>query len=171
MEAGQFRCFHSRKVRIFRRIETHMTDTSASGSTGETRTGEISTADTGERAVKPAILLGLKNRCPACGKGKLFVRFLKATPSCSSCGADMTLHAADDLPPYLSILVTGHIVVALMLEAETAFQPSVLFHMIAWPLMTLVLSLAFIQPLKGGVIGLQWAYRMHGFGPGGGNHQ
>lgn len=143
-----------------------MTDTSAT----DTSATAASTADTADRPLKPAILLGLKNRCPACGKGKLFTRFLKATPSCSSCGADMTLHAADDLPPYLSILVTGHIVVPLMLEAETSLQPSMLFHMITWPLVTLVLSIAFIQPLKGGVIGLQWAYRMHGFGSGG-QHQ
>lgn len=148
-----------------------MTDTSL-GNTGTGNTGiaDATAADTAERPLKPAILLGLKNRCPACGNGRLFARFLKATPSCTSCGADMTLHAADDLPPYLSILLTGHIVVPLMLEAETAFQPSMTFHMITWPLLTLALSLAFIQPLKGGVIGLQWAYRMHGFGPGG-QHQ
>jgi len=33
--------------------------------------------------------------------------------------------------------------------------------------MTLVLALGLLQPIKGGVIGLQWAYRMHGFGTGG----
>lgn len=127
--------------------------------------------ETSERPLKQAILHGLKNRCPACGKGKLFVRFLKATPSCSSCGADMTLHSADDLPPYLSILVTGHVIVPLVLEVENVFHPSMLFHLITWPLMTLLLSLALIQPFKGGVIGLQWAYRLHGFGPHGSNHQ
>lgn|SRR5690606_8841397 len=129
-----------------------------------------SATDTTERSLKTAIQRGLLNRCPACGEGRLFARFLKSTPSCSSCGADMTHHAADDLPPYLSILLTGHIVVPLMLYAETAWQPSMLFHMIAWPALTLALSLAFIQPLKGGVIGLQWANRMHGFGTGG-QHQ
>jgi uncharacterized protein (DUF983 family) len=30
--------------------------------------------------------------------------------------------------------------------------------------MTLILSLALLQPVKGAVVGLQWALRMHGFG-------
>lgn len=128
-------------------------------------------ADTAERPLKEAMLRGFRNRCPACGKGRLFARFLKATPSCSSCGQDMTLHAADDLPPYLSIIVTGHIVVPLVLEVETAFHPSMAFHMITWPLLTLILATALIQPFKGAVIGLQWAYRLHGFGSKGSNHQ
>ena len=128
-------------------------------------------AETAERPLKPAMLRGFRNRCPACGEGRLFARFLKATPACGSCGEDMTRHAADDLPPYLSIIVTGHVVVPLVLEAEMAFQPSMTFHMITWPLVTLVMATALIQPFKGAVIGLQWAYRMHGFGSGGSNHQ
>ncbi|MCH8686063.1 DUF983 domain-containing protein [Pedomonas mirosovicensis] len=129
-----------------------------------------STKDAAERPLKPALLRGFLGRCPACGKGRLFARFLKATPACASCGADMTLHAADDLPPYLSIIATGHVVVTILLEVESAFHPSMAFHMITWPLVTLVMATALIQPFKGAVIGLQWAYRMHGFGSGG-QHQ
>ena len=29
--------------------------------------------------------------------------------------------------------------------------------------LTLVLSLVLLQPVKGAVVGLQWAFRMHGF--------
>ena len=29
--------------------------------------------------------------------------------------------------------------------------------------MTLLMALWLIQPIKGGVVGLQWAFRMHGF--------
>ena len=128
-------------------------------------------ADTAERPLKEAMLRGFRNRCPACGKGRLFARFLKATPACDFCGEDMTRHSADDLPPYLSIIVTGHVVVPIVLEVEMAYHPSMAFHMITWPLVTLIMAGALIQPFKGAVIGLQWAFRMHGFGSGNANHQ
>jgi len=37
-------------------------------------------------------------------------------------------------------------------------------HLAIWTPMTVLLALATIQPIKGAVIGLQWAARMHGFG-------
>jgi len=33
-----------------------------------------------------------------------------------------------------------------------------------WLPLALGLSLALLQPVKGAVVGLQWAFRMHGFG-------
>jgi uncharacterized protein (DUF983 family) len=35
--------------------------------------------------------------------------------------------------------------------------------MTLWPLLTIVLALAFLPPIKGAVIGWQYASRMHGF--------
>ena len=37
-------------------------------------------------------------------------------------------------------------------------------HLAIWMPITIFGSLALMQPVKGGVIGLQWALRMHGFG-------
>ena len=37
-------------------------------------------------------------------------------------------------------------------------------HLALWIPVTIVLALALIPPIKGIVIGLQWANRMHGFG-------
>lgn len=120
--------------------------------------------DQTHRPAKPAMLRGLLNRCPSCGEGKLFARFLKPTASCSACGSDWTGHAADDFPPYLSIFLTGHIVIPAMLEVEMAYHPSMMTHVLIWPALTLVLALGFLQPLKGAVVAYQWANRMHGFG-------
>ncbi|HKH34772.1 MAG TPA: DUF983 domain-containing protein, partial [Beijerinckiaceae bacterium] len=48
---------------------------------------------------------GLVGRCPACGQGRLFGRFLKVCDECPSCGAELHHHRANDLPPYLVILI------------------------------------------------------------------
>ena len=37
-------------------------------------------------------------------------------------------------------------------------------HMVVWPVLTIALSVLLMQPVKGAVVGLQWAVRMHGFG-------
>lgn len=122
------------------------------------------TGDTdNDRNMRSAIAHGLHGRCPACGQGKLFNGFLQIVPHCSVCGEALHHHRADDLPPYIVITIVGHIIVTLILIVETFFDVGVVAQMIMWPLLTLVLSLVLMRPVKGGVIGYQWALRMHGF--------
>ena len=120
-----------------------------------------------ERPIALSIGRGLLMRCPHCGKGQLFARFLKSVDQCAACGeAFEAHHRADDLPPYLTIFIVGHLIVALFLAVERTTELSLLTHFLIWVPLTLVLSLALMQPLKGATIGLQWAMRMHGFGEG-----
>ena len=37
-------------------------------------------------------------------------------------------------------------------------------HLAVWVPLTLIMALGLLQPIKGAVIGLQWANYMHGFG-------
>jgi uncharacterized protein (DUF983 family) len=110
-----------------------------------------------------AIKRGLRGRCPRCGQGKLFRAFLKTSDACSVCGQDFSHHRADDLPAYLVIVVVGHIVVPAGLWIETNYSPSVLLQLALYLPFTLVSSVLLLQPVKGAVVGLQWAFRMHGF--------
>lgn len=120
--------------------------------------------DDAPRPVAASMWRGAKSRCPSCGKGSLFRRFLKVTDQCPACGAEMYHHRADDLPAYLVIFVVGHIVIPALLVVEIAYAPPVWMHMTGWSALVIALSLALIQPIKGAVVGLQWALRMHGFG-------
>ncbi|HUG62221.1 MAG TPA: DUF983 domain-containing protein, partial [Methylomirabilota bacterium] len=133
--------------------------------TAETWTNTPAPADTPpRRALWPSIRRGLLGRCPHCGEGRLFGQFLKTVDRCDACGEDMHHHRADDLPPYITIVIVGHIVVPLVLFVEKTFHPDVWIQMTAWLPVTLALTLVLLQPIKGGVVGLQWANRMHGFG-------
>lgn len=116
------------------------------------------------RPLWPAIRRGLAGRCPHCGEGRLFARFLKTVDRCEACGEEMHHHRADDLPPYLTIVVVGHVIVPLVLAVEKAWHPDVWIQMAVWLPLTLAMTLVLMQPIKGGVVGLQWANRMHGFG-------
>ena len=118
---------------------------------------------TDKRDVWTAIKRGFRGRCPRCGEGKLFRAFLKVDNNCSVCGLDFTPHRADDLPAYLVIIIVGHIVVPTALLIETDYSPPVWLQLATYLPLTLVLSLALLQPVKGAVVGMQWALRMHGF--------
>ena len=112
---------------------------------------------------RSGIACGLKGRCPACGGGRLFPRFLKVADRCGACGVELHHHRADDLPPYIVILIVGHILGWAILVAETRFDSPLWLHLALWPLLALILSLLLLQPVKGAVVGLQYALGMHGF--------
>ena len=116
-----------------------------------------------KRDVWTSMKRGFRGRCPRCGEGKLFRAFLKVDNNCSVCGLDFTPHRADDLPAYLVIVIVGHIVVPTALMIETNYSPPVWLQLAIYLPFTLVASLALLQPVKGAVVGMQWALRMHGF--------
>lgn len=115
------------------------------------------------RSVRQSIGRGLLKRCPNCGRGKILTRYLKVVPTCPSCGEDLSHQRADDAPPYLTIVAVGHIVVPAILLVETRWPLSTALNLAIWLPMTLILSLLLLPVMKGAVVGLQWALRMHGF--------
>ena len=116
-----------------------------------------------KRDVWAAMKRGFRSRCPRCGEGKLFRAFLKVDNLCSVCGLDFTPHRADDLPAYLVIVIVGHIVVPVVLWVETNYSPAIWLQMAVYLPFTFISSLLLLQPVKGAVVGFQWALRMHGF--------
>lgn len=125
---------------------------------GEHHSGRVA------RPLWTAIKRGILGRCPRCGEGKLFHAYTKTVDTCSVCGEEIHHHRADDLPAYLVIVIVGHIVVGSFMAVQAATTLSNLQHALIWVPLTLFLALALLQPVKGAVIGLQWALYMHGFG-------
>jgi uncharacterized protein (DUF983 family) len=125
--------------------------------------GDTATAAPAERPLGRAIKCGMLNRCPACGTGRLFRAFLKPVENCAACGQDYTHQRADDLPPYLVITVVGHVVVGGYMATDLVWSLTTWQHLAIWTPIALIMSILTMQPVKGGVIGLQWAMKMHGF--------
>jgi uncharacterized protein (DUF983 family) len=79
---------------------------------------------------------------------------------------------SDDLPPYITIFVVGHVVVPLILAIEMSANPwSMWVTMAVFAPLTLALTILLMQPVKGAVIGMQWGLRLHGFDPQGDFHE
>ena len=131
---------------------------------------EITAPNQQDRSVRDAIIKGVKCRCPNCGEGKMFRKWLKVTPKCDHCGEELYHERAQDFPPYITITIVGHIVVTLLLIVEANIELSMNTHLMIWIPLAFALSLLMMQPVKGGVVGMQWALRMFGF-DGNGDHE
>ena len=116
-----------------------------------------------DRPLARAMWTGFLGHCPHCEKGRLFPRFLKVADACEACGEQFHHHRADDLPAYLVIFIVGHIVVGGFMGVEKLIDLTTWQHLAIWVPVTLAMTIGLLQPVKGAVVGLQWAMRMHGF--------
>lgn len=116
------------------------------------------------RSLKTSIRRGFLAKCPKCGSGRLFKSYLKVAPECEVCNEVLSHHRADDLPAYVVLFIVGHIIVGLLMAVESHSNWPIWLHIVLWPILTVFFSLLLLQPIKGTIVGLQWALRMHGFG-------
>jgi uncharacterized protein (DUF983 family) len=115
-------------------------------------------------APSPTLLTGLKrglmHRCPNCGDGRLYMRYLKVDPECEACGHELGGYPADDGPAYFTILLIGHLVVAPLLFFPWIWTAPPLLVAPATLLPLAALTLLLLPRVKGGVIGALWAIRL-----------
>jgi uncharacterized protein (DUF983 family) len=108
-----------------------------------------------------ALQRGWQGRCPRCGAGSLYSRFLKMRSSCPVCEQALEPYRADDAPAYFTILIVGHIVVPLVLLLERyGDTPPLWFHALLWLPLSVVLALYLLPHIKGTVIALLWVHRI-----------
>ncbi|PYE80852.1 DUF983 domain-containing protein [Pseudoroseicyclus aestuarii] len=116
-----------------------------------------------ERDVKQAVLRGLKERCPNCGEGNLFSKYLKVVDRCAECGEELHHHRADDGPAYLVILIVGHIMGFVLHGTFGYLRDDPLILALLLSAVAIVASLLLLPRMKGLMVGYQWAKEMHGF--------
>jgi len=121
-----------------------------------------------DRPLKPAIMRGLRLKCPSCGAGPLMKSYLKTHDSCAVCGEELHHHRADDGPAYMTILVCGHLLAPLLLVVFTQFRPDPTVMAVGFVTGFVALALFLLPRFKGMFVAIQWAKRMHGFGGGAG---
>ena len=99
---------------------------------------------------------GLRRCCPRCGASGMFNGYLSVSASCKRCGLDFEAIRSDDIPPYFTIVIVGHLMVPLLLMTEQmASPPTWLMLAISLPL-TLALTLSLLPFVKGAVMGVLW---------------
>ena len=115
------------------------------------------------KTLPSALCRGTLCRCPRCGDGKLFRKWLKPVDRCSVCDLDITGQRADDLPAYIGIFVSGHLLAPVIITLVVSYSLSPMELLAIIIPLALVMLIALLQPSKGAVIALQWWNGMHGF--------
>lgn len=109
------------------------------------------------KSLTTGLLRGFSRRCPNCGKAKLFEGYLSVRSPCPFCGIDNTAYPSDDLPPYLTIAVVGHVVIPLFMWQDHRYSPDLWLQAAIWLPLTAILTLVLLPRMKGAAIGVCWA--------------
>lgn len=88
------------------------------------------------------LLVGL---CPFCRDVPIYKNFLQLYDLCPHCGADLPKDEVGDGPAFFALSLTGFIVVMGALWLEIAYMPHFIYHVIIWPIVALVLSVATLR--------------------------
>lgn len=130
-----------------------------------TKANDVAQERSDERPLAGALWRGARGRCPDCGQGAIFRAYLKVNDRCPSCRTELHHHRADDAPPYFVMMIVGHLIVGLVLAVEQWLAPPLWLHAAIFIPASIILALVLLPPVKGALIALQWALRMHGFNP------
>lgn len=97
---------------------------------------------------------GGMGRCPVCGLGRLFAGYLRVVEQCASCAAPLGAVRADDAPPYFTIFITAHVIIAMVVVTGQHTNLPV-WSMIAFFLpLTVVIAMLLLRPVKGATVGV-----------------
>jgi uncharacterized protein (DUF983 family) len=110
-----------------------------------------------------AIRRAVMGKCPNCGKGALYKSYLKQVDHCSVCGESYGQIHADDGPPWLTILLVGHVIVPLIFIVTSVITWPLWVTMSVWPAATALLALAVLPRAKGVFLAIIWTTQSPGF--------
>ena len=105
---------------------------------------------------------GARGRCPKCGNGALFSRYLKVVEQCSACGERYGHYRADDAPPWLTILLVGLMTVPLILVIEEDFRPPLWAGAVMYLPAVILLTLVLLPRCKGVILAALWKTKAEG---------
>jgi uncharacterized protein (DUF983 family) len=109
-----------------------------------------------------ALFRGIRRRCPNCGNGRVLHSYLKVISSCDTCSEPLGHIRADDFPPYITIVIVGHIMLPLVLFSERQYALPTWMHMSLWPPLALILMFMVLPIAKGACVGLMWHLGLRG---------
>lgn len=103
-------------------------------------------------ALSLMMLRGALGRCPVCGQGHLFGGYIRTVRSCSVCAAPLGSVRADDAPPYFTIFITAHVIIAMVVVCGQRTSLPVWSMIALFLLLTVVTAMLLLRPIKGATV-------------------
>ncbi|MFI4933655.1 MAG: DUF983 domain-containing protein [Caulobacterales bacterium] len=112
-----------------------------------------------QRSFFRSLARGLRGRCPQCGEGRIFYRYLKVSPFCPACSHELDRYPSDDGPAYFTILIVGHLIIApfLFFFAPLIWKAPMLVIIPAAVTPVAIITLLALPRIKGAVVGVLYA--------------
>jgi len=108
------------------------------------------------------MLWGICKKCPSCGQSHIFSTYLKQIDVCNRCEERFSEIRTDDVAPYFTILIVGHIMAPLLFHVETTYAPPIWIHSAIWPAFAVILSLWLLPRVKGAALAVMWHLGLRG---------
>lgn len=99
-----------------------------------------------------ALRRGLSMKCPACGEAPAFIGYLKVRPVCPHCGAPLGRAPSDDAPPYVTLLVSLHLIAIILVLVDRGGTLNYVTGLAIFVPLIILLELALLRPVKGAMI-------------------
>jgi uncharacterized protein (DUF983 family) len=125
----------------------------------------MTAANSEQPTTMSSLVRGALGRCPRCGRGPLLHRYLKIVERCSACGEPYGHFRADDAPPWLTILLVGHLTAPLFLLIEENYQLSTAAELAILLPFIVALTLALLPRCKGAILAAMWVTKAEGSEP------
>lgn len=103
------------------------------------------------------VLRGLGHRCPECGRGKLYARYLTQVDRCAACGAPIGHIRAEDGPPWLTVLILGPFLAGMTFISSRQDNWPLWITLPSLGTFAIMAVLMLLPRIKGAIIGLLWA--------------
>jgi uncharacterized protein (DUF983 family) len=102
---------------------------------------------------------GLRCRCPRCGEGRLFSRFLTIADHCEACGLDFGFADPADGPAFFVMSGVGILVIAAWAVWAVIGQPPIWAQVAAVFPALIIGCLATLRPVKAWLVAEQYVHK------------
>ncbi len=114
---------------------------------------------TQEYRAPSSLSAGLRCRCPRCGEGKLFSRFLTVADHCEVCGLDLSFADPADGPAFFVMTGVGILVTAAWAVWAVAVQPPIWAQFLVVVPALIGGCLATLRPVKAWLVAEQFVHK------------
>lgn len=102
--------------------------------------------------------LGVKGRCPRCGRGRLFSGWLRLAPRCDVCGLDFGFADPADGPAFFAQWAGCLPAMAFGMWLELKYEPPFWVHLLTTLPLLVVPCLLLLRPIKGWLVCAQYRH-------------
>ncbi|GLS20654.1 membrane protein [Labrys miyagiensis] len=100
--------------------------------------------------------VGIRGRCPRCGRGKLFNGFLKLAPKCNACGLDYSFADPADGPAFFVMMTMAFPATGFGMWIELSYDPPLWVHFVTTLPFLLLSCIPILRPIKGVLVASQY---------------